>query len=289
MYPIRSQENRMRHSKAFTLIELLVVIAIIAILAAILFPVFAQAKAAAKKTAAVSNLKQNSLAVVMYTDDNDDTYPQSAYFDTVSTPKLVYSAYDVIMPYTKNKDIFLDPADPKAINWADILTTKAPGGPYSSPQKLTAAGVAFNFALFEDPGIPPTVGSADGVRSASSIPFPVDTVMFYSADYTNANVDNKYRAKYGAQFATRVNNVPTLLAYLKPPVPFNRYNFAGAPRHSDSIVISYADGHVNTKQATANITGKGPNLAASGTPEVNCYNLPFDLNGIPDLVGEPVD
>ena len=60
--------------KAFTLIELLVVIAIIAILAAILFPVFAQAKKAAKKTACLSNVKQTSLAAVMYSGDSDDTF-----------------------------------------------------------------------------------------------------------------------------------------------------------------------------------------------------------------------
>jgi prepilin-type N-terminal cleavage/methylation domain-containing protein/prepilin-type processing-associated H-X9-DG protein len=65
--------------KAFTLIELLVVIAIIAILAAILFPVFAQAKAAAKKTADLSNAKQHGLAVVMYAADNDDTYVRHVY------------------------------------------------------------------------------------------------------------------------------------------------------------------------------------------------------------------
>jgi prepilin-type N-terminal cleavage/methylation domain-containing protein len=63
-------------NRAFTLIELLVVIAIIAILAAILFPVFAQAKNAAKKTASISNQKQIGLAVMMYSGDWDDHYPR---------------------------------------------------------------------------------------------------------------------------------------------------------------------------------------------------------------------
>lgn len=58
--------------KAFTLIELLVVIAIIAILAAILFPVFAQAKTAAKKVVALSNMKNLALATQIYQGDNDD-------------------------------------------------------------------------------------------------------------------------------------------------------------------------------------------------------------------------
>ena len=75
----------MRSSKrAFTLIELLVVIAIIAILAAILFPVFAQAKEAAKKTATLNNFKQAATSMIMYAGDNDDLFPQFANIDSAS-------------------------------------------------------------------------------------------------------------------------------------------------------------------------------------------------------------
>ena len=72
----------MQNRKAFTLIELLVVIAIIAILAAILFPVFAQAKLSAKKIASLSNLKQTALAEQIYGNDFDDTLPAGGvYYD----------------------------------------------------------------------------------------------------------------------------------------------------------------------------------------------------------------
>jgi len=71
----------MRKTRAFTLIELLVVIAIIAILAAILFPVFAQAKEAAKKTATLSNFKQTGTATIVYSADSDDMFPLSFGFN----------------------------------------------------------------------------------------------------------------------------------------------------------------------------------------------------------------
>jgi len=71
--------------KAFTLIELLVVIAIIAILAAILFPVFAQAKEAAKKTSTLSNFKQYGTSTAIYTADSDDNFPLAWSYDSVGT------------------------------------------------------------------------------------------------------------------------------------------------------------------------------------------------------------
>ncbi len=94
--------------KGFTLIELLVVIAIIAILAAILFPVFAQAKLAAKKTAALSNVKQNNLAVIMYDTDFDGEFPE-AFQGTCWTGMDLWDQRT--MPYTKSIGIFGSPLD----------------------------------------------------------------------------------------------------------------------------------------------------------------------------------
>lgn len=89
--------------RAFTLIELLVVIAIIAILAAILFPVFAQAKAAAKKTVSLSNTKQLGLAHIMYNGDYDDTY-------VTSWAKGFAGDFNFFtQPYIKNLEILTNP------------------------------------------------------------------------------------------------------------------------------------------------------------------------------------
>ena len=88
--------------KAFTLIELLVVIAIIAILAAILFPVFAQAKAAAKRTADLSNNKQLDLGLIMYSGDYDDN-PAPMMQGAWDWPRYQLILWkDAILPYVKN-------------------------------------------------------------------------------------------------------------------------------------------------------------------------------------------
>jgi len=90
-------------TRGFTLIELLVVIAIIAILAAILFPVFAKARAKARQTACLSNIKQISLALMMYAQDYDEAYP-------VVNEATGYDWWPTLQPYVKNAQMFRCPA-----------------------------------------------------------------------------------------------------------------------------------------------------------------------------------
>lgn len=91
----------------FTLIELLVVIAIIAILAAILFPVFARAREKARQTSCLSNVKQTVLGELMYAQDYDETLPFAANMIGAS----VYTYFDLVQPYIKNMQIYTCPSN----------------------------------------------------------------------------------------------------------------------------------------------------------------------------------
>ncbi len=101
------------HRRGFTLIELLVVIAIIAILAAILFPVFAQAREKARQTACLSNMKQIGLGVLQYVQDYDESYPKADFWPGQPTFSNYYfwTSQRCIQPYIKSTDVYRCPSD----------------------------------------------------------------------------------------------------------------------------------------------------------------------------------
>ena len=111
--PRTSHRGEVVLTNGFTLIELLVVIAIIAILAAILFPVFGRAKEAAKKTACLSNARQIGMAVKMYTGDHDDTMPIFyAYNSRPPAGQPGHKGVEVLLlPYCKSQEVFRSPLD----------------------------------------------------------------------------------------------------------------------------------------------------------------------------------
>jgi len=131
--------------RGFTLIELLVVIAIIAILAAILFPVFAQAREQARKTNCLSNAKQTLLAALMYVADYDETLlsPALRYRPPATTPnrpdankwwgKRWFLWCEAITPYSKNTDLFTCP-DKKEAPWQGFaINTASSNDDYPGP------------------------------------------------------------------------------------------------------------------------------------------------------------
>jgi prepilin-type N-terminal cleavage/methylation domain-containing protein/prepilin-type processing-associated H-X9-DG protein len=130
-----------RHnSGAFTLIELLVVIAIIAILAAILFPVFAQAREKARQTACLSNVKQLGLGCMMYAQDYDETMPMGLY----SNQRWI----DGVAPYIKNRVIRLCPSQERPLQ---ISSTRDAGSYYGLNQSLANANTGAPLALLKAP------------------------------------------------------------------------------------------------------------------------------------------
>lgn len=273
----------MNRKSGFTLIELLVVIAIIAILAAILFPVFAQAKEAAKKTAGLSNLKQNAVAVLMYNADNDGVFGQSAY--ATNTPNgivqpgaRVYAIFDALQPYTKNKEILNAPGDENAIKWQQILAAIG----MTPAEGITRASFAFNFAVFEDPAVAPTLFGNDPVLNESAVDDVAGTPMFFDSKYISAGQTNEnVPAGTDPRFPYRA-------LYRTPAGPLDRTNFAGFPRYTKGVSINFVDGHAKWFKSNAGMQDKtAPDILQAGNPVIECFEMPYDLNGVPNLIAEP--
>ncbi len=173
-------------NRAFTLIELLVVIAIIAILAAILFPVFAQAKLAAKKASSISNNKQLGLAEIMYAGDNDDYFVlESNGDDSLGTSLRVQLQAGTAVtwvvlqqPYMKNVQMLVDPG----VGDKDgVYTSASPNATQYNQERLSQYGYNYMF-------LSPWYNCVSALaRSSTAGVKPAETVMFTSSQQFRIN------------------------------------------------------------------------------------------------------
>jgi prepilin-type N-terminal cleavage/methylation domain-containing protein/prepilin-type processing-associated H-X9-DG protein len=127
------KSNIVRKRTGFTLIELLVVIAIIAILAAILFPVFARARENARRASCQSNLKQIGLGLMQYSQDYDEKLvPMWNYTGGAGTPPLIWWQ-DLVQPYVKSTQLFICPSHATRFPYSYGRGNSVAGGPLPDP------------------------------------------------------------------------------------------------------------------------------------------------------------
>lgn len=211
----------MSRRHGFTLIELLVVIAIIAILAAILFPVFAQAREAARKTQCLSNTKQVGTAVMMYVQDYDETFAPNLYF----VGATMYTYYDLHLAYTKNEGIISCPSDGKKLRWSQFLA--ACSYPFT-PSRDYIFSYNGNYCLFNNGT------TSRPVWSMAALPRPTETAVFADG---------------------------ILMCNFQSPIydPGSTANYSGTalkPRHHEGVSVTYADGHSKFQKATQQATSR---------------------------------
>lgn len=210
--------QRSKVQRGFTLIELLVVIAIIAILAAILFPVFAQAREAARKTSCLSNLKQIGASVQMYVQDNDGVFLPYGQTATTCPQALLFN-------YQKNKQIWVCPSD-------DNATVRA---------MTTPTTVSYNF------------NNQLGGKAESVVTRASDIVVTTDSDpgevgWTEGNSWDGGKTTDWPQFrpngCTESNQGSTV-----KPCGANSATLKWFTRHSGSFNALFYDGHAKTGQA----------------------------------------
>ncbi len=241
-----------RWARAFTLIELLVVIAIIAILAAILFPVFAQARAAARKSTCVSNLKQITNASMMYTQDYDEVLTHYIQFDgnwgndaQGRNPHQRAQWQILLQPYAKNIGIFRCP-DREHLNDGSPDDVKAIWG-----------GVGLNLAVANVP--------------LAQVQRPADTIQFQDSARLNAGgpAYNLYLQNPDNYSAYRGQLQDTFSGWTRHPLDPDVVPDTAVPmaRHQGGCVVSYIDGHVKSIQLSRVWIrpGEDPNTYWNGT------------------------
>lgn len=224
----------------FTLIELLVVIAIIAILAAILFPVFAQAKAAAKTTVALSNTKQVALAGQMYTSENDDDliprYDACPAAGSPNAPKDTTNIWpNILQPYSKNEGVYLDTVAPNT-KYGGIWTDDGGGLlPGKNGRGWDSIGLNSTMTGWYFPNSDPVCGATYPRNGLLKLAEPAKTVFFMSSNAgATASGWRGYLADNGG-----VNNLPI-------PGQIGLSN-----RHHEGTILGLGDGHAKWYKTVA--------------------------------------
>ncbi len=177
---------RVRHSSGFTLIELLVVIAIIAILAAILFPVFAQAREKARSISCLSNMKQIGTGLALYVQDYDETFPINIYLGQGNNGPCVMTSYQEIAPDIKNAQIYVCPSDVHPLDFPLGMSVISLPPPCATTPPLVKVSYQPNYALIDD-GDPNVIfyGETDRpVKTMAQIPYPVETSAYADSTVT---------------------------------------------------------------------------------------------------------
>ena len=222
--------ERFAHKKGFTLIELLVVIAIIAILAAILFPVFTKAREKARQTSCLSNLKQLGLAVQMYATDWE-AYPTSSSPSSTS-PRTRWADY--IYPYVKSTQMFTCPSERNT----GILSKT-----FAHSVTTVYGGYGYNYQYLGNSRI--ALPSLPFAASESMIQTPAETVAI--ADTNGAtNVDGTYSGE-GVYVVdpplSSSRGSGSASGYYAAASLANGGRSTPAERHVEMVNVAFVDGH----------------------------------------------
>lgn len=189
----------------FTLIELLVVIAIIAILAAILFPVFAQAREKARQTSCLSNEKQIGLALIQYTQDYDETYPFNVHSQDWQNGWVSKA-----LPYMKDLRVFMCPSDSDAgvpapedhtAKWAGVMMSVAANGLYGSNWCCSPTwDNGFPFQGLIGIGGETWLDKGNGSQPEANIGLPAQTILLAEKHSAKSRWPGAFRAGVASNF-----------------------------------------------------------------------------------------